>query len=114
MRQVRDKSVALTELFIDLVESRCDGFGLRLASPRDSRRRGSQVSFRHENAYALKQALIQHRVIGDFREPDILRFGFAPLYLRQADVWDAVEMLRQVLTTEEWRRREFSVRQAVT
>jgi kynureninase len=114
MRAVREKSIALTSLFIDLAESRCAGFGLRLASPRDSARRGSQVSFRHENAYALKQALIQHRVIGDFREPDILRFGFTPLYLRFVDVWDAVEELRQVLTTEEWKRREFSVRQAVT
>lgn len=114
MRAVREKSVALTALFIKLAESRCGGFGLHLVSPRDSRRRGSQVSFRHENAYALKQALIQHRVIGDFREPDILRFGLTPLYLRYVDVWDAVEHLRQVLATEEWRRSEFSVRRAVT
>jgi len=114
MPAVREKSVALTDLFIDLVESRCDGSGLRLASPRDSVRRGSQVSFRHENAYALKQALIHHRVIGDFREPDILRFGFAPLYQRFVDAWDAVDVLRRIVVSGEWKQDVYRKRQAVT
>ena len=85
-----------------------------LASPRDPEQRGSQVSFRHPEGYALVQALIGRGVIGDFRDPDILRFGFAPLYLRYVDVWDAVEQLSQVLDSGEWQQEAFKTRQAVT
>ena len=92
--EVRAKSVALGEQFIALVESRCTGFDL--ASPRDSARRGSQVSFRHSQGAALAEALAGHGVIADFRPPDLMRFGFAPLYLRYVDVWDAVERLVHV------------------
>ena len=111
---IREKSVALSELFISLVESRCDGLGLNLFGPRDPARRGSQVSFSHAHGFSIIQALIERRVIGDFRMPDIMRFGFAPLYIRYCDVWDAVEQLRQVLETEQWREPRFAIRGAVT
>ena len=112
---IRAKSIALGDLFIGLVEARCAGHGLALASPRDGRERGSQVSLRHaEGGYAIVQALIARGVIGDFRAPDILRFGFTPLYTRFVDVWDAVEHLRGVMTSGEWRDERFHRRQAVT
>jgi kynureninase len=109
------KAMALTDLFIALVEERCAGHGLRLVTPRAHGMRGSQVCLaRGEGAYAIVQALIARGVIGDFRAPDILRFGFAPLYIRHEDVWNAVEHLRQVLDTGEWRQPEFNRRNAVT
>jgi kynureninase len=112
---LREKSIALTDLFIQLVESRCAGHDLTLVTPRDADERGSQVSFAHATAgYAIMQALIARGVIGDFRDPDILRFGFTPLYTRFVDVWDAVDRLVQVLTSGEWREPRFSVRAAVT
>jgi kynureninase len=111
---LRAKSVALTELFIALIEQRCAGLGLALATPRDPQRRGSQVSFAHEHAWPVMQALIARGVIGDFRAPDILRFGFAPLYVRFVDVWDAVEALREVLANRAWDRPEFRRRKTVT
>lgn len=113
MGALRRKSIALTELFIELVESRCAG--LQLASPREASKRGSQVSFAHPSAgYPMMQALIARGVIGDFRAPDILRFGFTPLYTRFIDVWDAVEQLAQVLHSGEWREPRFNQRAAVT
>ena len=117
MAALRHKSLALTDLFIALVEERCGGHGLGLATPREHARRGSQVCLtRAEGAYAIVQALIARGVIGDFRAgpPDILRFGFTPLYLRFEDVWHAVEQLRDVLATEAWRRPEYNRRNAVT
>ena len=112
---LRGKSTTLTELFIALVESRCGGAGLRLVTPRSSAERGSQVSFAcAADGYAIMQALIERNVIGDFRAPDILRFGFAPLYTRFVDVWDAVDTLRDILHTEIWRHPRFSVRHPVT
>jgi kynureninase len=115
MRALRDKSIALTELFIELVEERCAGHGLTLASPRSASERGSQVSFAHpEHGYEIMQALIARGVIGDFRAPDILRFGFTPLYTRFADVSDAVDRLTAVLESGEWRDPRFAVRSAVT
>jgi kynureninase len=115
MKALRAKSVALTELFIQLVEARCGGHALTLASPRSATHRGSQVSFAREaDGYAIMQALIARGVIGDFRAPDILRFGFTPLYVRFVDVWDAVEHMVQVLETEEWKQARFQVRSAVT
>jgi kynureninase len=117
MQALRRKSLALTDLFIALVEERCAGHGLGLATPRAHAQRGSQVCLtREEGAYAIVQALIARGVIGDFRagQPDILRFGFTPLYLRFEDVWHAVEHLRQVLAEGEWKRPEFHRQQAVT
>ena len=115
MNIVREKSIALTDLFIALVESRCAGFDLEVVSPRDGRARGSQVSLAHAGgAYAIVQALIARGVIGDFRAPDILRFGFTPLYTRFVDVWNAVDRLHHILNSGEWREPRFSVRSAVT
>jgi kynureninase len=123
MAALRTKSLALTDLFIQLVEERCAGHGLGLATPRDHAQRGSQVCLtRDTGAYAIVQALIARRVIGDFRKgdggtgrhKDILRFGLTPLYLGYEDVWNAVEHLRQVLDTAEWQRPEFNQQNAVT
>jgi kynureninase len=112
---IRQKSIALTDLFIELVESRCAGLGLELVTPRDAGARGSQVSFAHTTGgYAVMQALIARGVIGDFRAPDILRFGLTPLYTRFVDVWDAVDRLHEVLKSGQWREPRFSVRAAVT
>jgi kynureninase len=111
---LRRKSMALTDLFIRLVEQECDGFGLSLLSPRAAERRGSQVSLRHAEGYPIMQALIARGIIGDFRAPDILRFGFAPLYVRFADLWDAVAALRDILSSRAWDKPEFHVRAAVT
>ncbi|MBX3645887.1 MAG: kynureninase [Rubrivivax sp.] len=115
MAALRAKSLALTRAFADLVESRCAGHGLTRVSPRDDAQRGSQVCFAHPtHGYAMVQALIARGVVGDFRAPQILRFGFTPLYLRYADVWDAVEHMRQMLQGEEWRQTRFNQRAAVT
>jgi kynureninase len=115
MAALREKSLALTELFILLVEERCAGHGLVLQTPREASLRGSQVSFsREEGGYAIMQALIARGVIGDFRAPDILRFGFTPLYTRFIDAWDAVEHLLQVMQSGEWREARFNTRSAVT
>jgi len=130
MAALRAKSLALTDLFIALVEQRCAGHGLGLATPRAHERRGSQVCLTREpgagvagvgsGAYAIVQALIARGVIGDYRagdsqrHKDILRFGFTPLYIGFEDVWHAVEHLRQVLESGEWRRPEFNQKHAVT
>jgi kynureninase len=115
MDAIRAKSLALTDLFMVLVEERCGGHGLAIVTPREHARRGSQVCLaRSEGAYAIVQALIARGVIGDFRAPDILRFGFTPLYTSFEDVWGAVEHLRQVLESGEWKRDGFSRRNAVT
>ena len=114
IERLRRKSVALTDLFVRLVEQECDGFGFALASPREAERRGSQVSLRHPQGYAIVQALIARGVIGDFRTPDILRFGFAPAYVRFADAWDAALALRAVMENREWRRPEFQAPRKVT
>ena len=115
MAAVRAKSVELTELFMQLVDARCSESGLSVVTPRDPATRGSQVSVAHgTGGYAMMQALIARGVIGDFRAPDILRFGFTPLYTRFVDVWDAVDRLTQVLHSGEWREARFTARAAVT
>lgn len=114
MGQLREKAVCLTDLFVRLVEHRCGAHGLALVSPRSAEARGSQVSFRHPHGYPVMQALIARGVIGDFRAPDILRFGLAPLYTRYVDVWDAVAALAEVLDSRAWDRPEFHRRAAVT
>ena len=111
---VRRKSLALTELFIALVDVCCGGLGVSIVTPREPSDRGSQVSLAHADGHAVMQALIARGVVGDFRAPDILRFGFAPLYTRFVDVWDAAERLRQVLESGEWRDERFRARAAVT
>lgn len=111
---LRAKSGRLTECFIRLVEERCADGELTLASPSDAEQRGAQVAFRHAEGYPIMQALIAGGVIGDFRAPDLLRFGLAPLYLRFVDLWDAVDTLRQVLQERAWDKPEFKQRAAVT
>jgi kynureninase len=113
MAALRRKSSALTRLFAEQVQAHCPQ--LTLVSPADDARRGSQVCFAHaEMGYPVMQALIARGVIGDFRAPDILRFGFTPLYVRYVDAFDAAEHVRQVLDSGEWKRPEFNQRQAVT
>ena len=114
LQAVRDKSVALTSAFIERVDAELAAHGFGLATPRETKRRGSQVSLTHPQGYAIMQALIARGVIGDFRAPDILRFGFAPLYVRFVDVFDAVRTLRAIMDGSEWNRPEFLTRKAVT
>ncbi len=115
MDAIRLKSLALTDLFITLVDQRCADHEFTIVTPRDAAVRGSQVSIAHpDHGYPIMQALIARGVIGDFRAPDILRFGFTPLYTRFVDVWDAVDHLQQVMTSGEWREPRFTVRAAVT
>ena len=114
MAALRTKSLQLTDLFIALVEERCRHHPLTLVTPREHARRGSQVSFEHPEGYAVMQALIERGVIGDYREPRIIRFGFTPLYTSFTEVWDAVETLRDVLDTETYRDARFHARGAVT
>ncbi|GAA2845620.1 kynureninase [Streptosporangium fragile] len=111
---LRAKSVALTSLFVELVEEFCASYDLALVSPRDPERRGSQVSFRHPDGYPVIRALIDRGVHGDFRAPDVLRFGFAPLYIGYADVHDAAVALAEVLREEHWRDERYQRRLAVT
>ena len=112
VEQVRERSLSLTGFFLDCLEGL--GVDLPVATPRADARRGSQVSLRHPEAYAVVQALIARGVIGDFREPDIVRLGFAPLYLSHADVLAAAEHLAEVLGEREFERPEFQIRAAVT
>lgn len=114
MAEVRKKSLALADLFIALIEERCAGHPLTLVTPRDHAERGSHVSLRHPNGYEVMQALIARGLIGDYREPEVLRFGLTPLYFGYADVWDAVEILKDVLDSKAWDKPEFKQRSAVT
>lgn len=102
MRAIRSKSLALTDLFIELVEQECANHPLQLITPREHARRGSQVSYQHPHAFGVMQALIERGVIGDYREPEIMRFGFTPLYTRFVDVWDAVATLKEILEQESY------------
>lgn len=112
MADIRAASLALSDRFIAEVERRCPA--LTLASPRSHDERGSQVSFRHPNGYAIMQALIDRGVIGDFRAPDILRFGFTPLYLDDADITAAAEILQDIMTNALWDRPDYHRKNAVT
>lgn len=114
IHQIREKSMRMTDLFIELVEQRCAQFGVELVSPRDARQRGSQVSFLHDDGYPIVRALHDRGVICDYRAPGNMRFGFAPLYLRYADVWDAVDHLHDILANEAWKEDRYLVRAAVT
>lgn len=114
MNEIRAKSMALTDLFVRLVEARCGSYGFKLDSPRLAEDRGSQVSFAHVDGYPIMRALIAAGVVGDFRAPDTVRFGFAPLYVRYIDIWDAVERLVKIMDEDVWKRPEFYELEAVT
>lgn len=114
MTDLRAKSSALGDLFISLMAEQCGDAGFTLACPEEAAERGSQISFHHEGGYAIMQAIIARGVIGDFRAPDILRFGFAPLYNGYEDVWNAVEAIRVVMESGEWRDDKYAQRAAVT
>lgn len=109
---LRARSLELTDAFIAAVEAACPD--LALATPREHARRGSQVSFRHPEGYAIMQALIARGVIGDFRAPDIIRFGFTPLFIGLAEVKQAAALLAEIMTTRAWDKPEFKARAKVT
>jgi kynureninase len=113
MKSIREKSLQLTDLFIELVEDRM-AKTFEIVTPRTHEQRGSQVSLRHAESYGIVQALIARGVIGDFRAPDIARFGFTPLYLRFVDVYDAVETLAEVMESESYRDAKYATRNPVT
>ncbi|NUA25324.1 kynureninase [Cupriavidus basilensis] len=114
MAALRAKSLMLTDLFIALVEARCAAHPLELVTPRAHARRGSHVSFAHPDGFAVVQALIERGVIGDYREPCIARFGFTPLYTSFTEVWDAVEILRDVLDSGTYKAERHQTRGLVT
>ncbi len=114
MASLTYKSRRLSSLFIDLVEANCAGLGLTLITPRETDQRGSHVSFAHADGYPVMKALIARGVIGDFRAPDILRFGFTPLYTRYEDVWEAAATLHDILVHKSWDTDAFRSRSAVT
>ena len=112
MDDVRARALTLSEILISGVAAKCPD--LRLASPRDGAARGSQVSFHHPEGYAIIQALIAQGVIGDFRAPDIIRFGVTPLYLDESDIHRAVEILADIMANRTWDQEQFKTRAAVT
>jgi kynureninase len=112
INDVRKASIALADLFIREVEARCPE--LTLSSPRDANKRGSQVSFRHPNGYAIMRALIARGVIGDFRAPDAIRFGFTPLYIGEAEVRAAVDAIEDVVNNRRWDAAEYRKMAVVT
>jgi kynureninase len=112
--EARRKSMALGDLFITLVDDSLRDLGIEVASPREAQTRGSQVALRHKEAYRVMRALIDRGIIGDFRTPDLMRFGFAALYTRYVDIFDAVSGLREVLITRAWQRPEYATRLTVT
>jgi kynureninase len=112
--RLREKSMAMTDFLIALVQQECGEYGLALASPPDAARRGSHVIFAHPDGYAIVQALKARGVVGDFRAPNYIRLGIAPLYLSYAELWGAVQQLKRVLQGREWDQERFRVRAAVT
>ena len=114
LEQVREKSIQLSELFIKLIQQECGDFGFELFSPIDAAHRGSQISYKHENAYPIMQSLISRGIIGDYREPNILRFGISPLYMRYEDIWSAIICLKNIMQSNEWDSSNFKIRNYVT
>lgn len=111
---LRAKSLSLTSLFMDLVAQECGDFGLEAVTPRDPARRGSHVSLRFEHGYPVMRAMADHGVVGDFRAPDLMRFGFTPLYISHAETYEAVQRLKTVLESNAWREEKYQTRLAVT
>lgn len=114
MAAIRAKSLALTDMFIELVNERCAQHGLKLITPLDHAYRGSHVSFEHPDGFAIVQALIARGIIGDYREPSVMRFGITPLYIGFEDIWNTVEILTEILDNHTWDQPLFKTRAAVT
>jgi kynureninase len=114
LQTVRAKSLALTDLFLDLMTEHCADAGVECISPKAHASRGSQLSFSHDDAYAVMQALIDRGVVGDFRAPNLIRFGFTPLYTRYVDCFDAVMMIKDVLQSGAWKEAKYRERLKVT
>jgi kynureninase len=114
MAELRAKSLHQFDLFAALVEQELAAWAFRIVTPREHTNRGSQISLAHDQGWPIMQALIGHNVIGDFRAPDIMRFGLTPLYLSYAEIWDAVAVLNEIMATNAWDRPEFHVRAKVT
>ncbi len=111
---LHQKALKQFEMFAALMTQELSGHGFEPASIEGSGGRGSQISYAHEHGWPIMQALIARGVIGDFRAPDIMRFGFTPLYLGFAELWDAVAILREIMETKAWDRPEFHKRSKVT
>lgn len=114
MSEIRAKSVSLGRLFAARMAQLCEQFGFVLVSPAQPELRGSQISYRHPQGYEIMQALKARGIIGDFRAPDILRFGLTPLYLSHVDVASAIAGLEAVMEKAEWDRPEYAERASVT
>lgn len=114
INKLRTKSLALTDLFIELVDQECAGLGLTLITPLDHKYRGSHVSYAHKEGYGGIRALVERGVIGDYREPEVLRFGVTPLYLSFEDIWNAVQHIKAVFENKEWDNPKYKVRGQVT
>jgi kynureninase len=114
MHDVYAKAQKQCAMFAELAEQRCGKHGIKLFGSRDFSKRGSHVCLEHDESYAVMQALISRKVIGDFRAPNLMRFGFAPLYVSFADVFDAVEILADVLDNRLWDDPKFKAKNAVT
>ena len=114
IKLVRKKSLQLTQLFIDLVKKFSKKYNLTIKTPNNPEERGSQVAIHYENGFSVIQALIKRKIIADYRDPGIMRFGFSPLYLSFTDIWDTVQALADILKTEEWRNGNFSRKHEVT
>jgi kynureninase len=114
IQDVRQKSKSLCDLFVELVRQECHDSGLHLIGPEFSDQRGSQVSYRFAQGYSLMQALIEQGVVGDFRAPDLMRFGFAPLYIRYEDIWKAVQCLKICLQQKIWLQKKYQLQLPVT
>ncbi|MDG1709105.1 MAG: kynureninase, partial [Emcibacteraceae bacterium] len=114
MNEIRKKSLKLCDLFIQLIKERLGGYGFEIVTPRDHAKRGSQVSISSKNGFPIMQAVIDAGVIGDFRAPDIMRFGFTPLYVSYVNVWDAIERLVKIMENDTWDQEKFKQVGSVT
>ena len=114
IKAIRDKSTKLTRLFIELMKERCAAFGFTLISSENDDIRGSQISYTHEQGYAIMQALISNNVIGDFRAPDCVRFGVSPLYLSYMDIWRAIDTIKTIMEKDVWREFQDQRKESVT
>lgn len=114
IQTLRTKALALSRLFMELMEQQCASHGFQLVSPKEDARRGGHVSYFHEEGHGIYQAIKRRGIISDYRTPGVLRFGITPLYLRYADVYAAVEALREVMQNREWDREEYQVRASIT